>query len=394
MHDLDATLDALEEELGIGTNSKNEPYYMNNQFGKEHVTTATATATTNSDFISQAFPFSELVPSILKELQLAFIRLVALIVIPIPATLESIESLVSADKHVKSESSLRQQSSSMISITSLHGNLTFTEFLTQTVASYYSIIIDTLQQDLDRDGLETSLSKACQLFIDSSYLSQSSEFIFITIENCIVDLFGSDSFDSLTVSKAHDHVINKFRKLTTDAQNLMYKVLSSKINELLESLVFINYAPDAPPVNEAKQLNLAGQNLSWVHESVISIIDFLTIRFMCFTHLPQAIREEIHFKACEKVASGILNYILSDKVTKLNVFCLVSLDADCKRLISFADDCGITDLRKCFLELHEMIRAVLHPDLQALSDDIAFRKTAFPKVQPIRLAVLLEKVSL
>ena len=58
----------------------------------------------------------------------------------------------------------------------------------------------------------------------------------------------------------------------------------------------------------------------------------------------------------------------------------------------FADSCGIAHLRQCFAELKELIRASLHPDLQQMAENANMRRSLFPRLDPLRLASLLEKV--
>ena len=59
----------------------------------------------------------------------------------------------------------------------------------------------------------------------------------------------------------------------------------------------------------------------------------------------------------------------------------------------FADSCGIAHLRQCFAEVKEIVRASLHPDLQQMADNVNLRKSLFPRLDPLRLAALLEKVN-
>ena len=65
-----------------------------------------------------------------------------------------------------------------------------------------------------------------------------------------------------------------------------------------------------------------------------------------------------------------------------------------KRLQSFADSCGIKQLRQCFTELSELVKALLHPDLVSFGDNSHIRKSLFPQVDPGRLARIIEKVRL
>ena len=49
-------------------------------------------------------------------------------------------------------------------------------------------------------------------------------------------------------------------------------------------------------------------------------------------------------------------------------------------------------MRQCFAELKELVRACLHPDLQQMADNVNLRRSLFPRLDPLRLAALLEKV--
>lgn len=82
---------------------------------------------------------------------------------------------------------------------------------------------------------------------------------------------------------------------------------------------------------------------------------------MCMTYLPQSTRDAAHFTCCTRVTNGIIQYILSPKVTHINVLCILNFDLDIKRLEKFADGTGVAQLSHCFLELKELVRSILHP---------------------------------
>lgn len=65
--------------------------------------------------------------------------------------------------------------------------------------------------------------------------------------------------------------------------------------------------------------------------------------------------------------TGILEHLLSSsKVPSLNVLCVLAFDLDVRKLVQFADSCGIPNLRQCFDEMGAVIKAILHPDLPQL----------------------------
>jgi hypothetical protein len=127
-------------------------------------------------------------------------------------------------------------------------------------------------------------------------------------------------------------------------QEIVFELLSNKITDLLGSLVFINFTPGNPG------------NGNFTHESVDEIIDFLKITFMWLTHLPQSARDAANFTSMTRVATGILDHILSPAVASINLFCLAILDNDVKKLIQFANSCGVPHLKQCFQELYETIK--------------------------------------
>mmetsp|Transcript_32335 Transcript_32335/g.46644 ORF Transcript_32335/g.46644 Transcript_32335/m.46644 type:complete len:205 (+) Transcript_32335:229-843(+) len=170
------------------------------------------------------------------------------------------------------------------------------------------------------------------------------------------------------------------RGIVTQSQDLIFELLSIKVKDLLSFLVFVQFEPDVMPTGP--------------HESIDSLIDFLQITFMWLTHLPVAVREAVHFTCCSKVASCIMEHILSPShVPSLNILCVVALELDLRRLIQFADSCSIPNLRQCFDELLALIKALLHPDLPQLADNIPLRRQLFPQLNIGKLAILLDKLT-
>jgi hypothetical protein len=503
MMDVDAQLDALEQEMGLST--VNPSYRNGNVFTSSSTTSSGSGGTGAGDaltspypsrtmggqgsssfvpvqkgignntsddaqakFITQTYPFSAFVPIMLTELHFALVRLFLFVMVPAPESWtrhrrqqDKVARLVAAqggsngsvlevsagalEPHdatgnrsttptqflapgsrsnnkgasnnnrstTPPPAALAANANSNVSVGNimLHlasvANIHITDFLCRNLLGLFALLCDQLQACLQRDGLETALSKACQIAIDSTFIALSVDFYFSLLETNLDLLFGADSYDPNLLAQTQEIVLQRLRRVSSQAQDLIFELLANKIDALLESLQFIDYAPEYPPIamspNPSGQhtqqhqqvsfmVNLGAANTAWVHESIDSLVEFLTITFMCFTHLPQSVREAVHFTSCAKLAHGILDFLLSDRVPKINIYALVALDADVKRLMAFADSCGIPDLRHCFDELHEMIKAVLHPDLAQLGEDMHFRMKLFPHVSAEKLAQLLDKV--
>ena len=58
----------------------------------------------------------------------------------------------------------------------------------------------------------------------------------------------------------------------------------------------------------------------------------------------------------------------------------------------FSENTNVMHLKHCFEELHELTKAVLHQDLLQFSDNKTLRKNLFPSLNPLKLAIILEKV--
>lgn len=86
-------------------------------------------------------------------------------------------------------------------------------------------------------------------------------------------------------------------------------------------------------------------------------------------------------------------HLLSPATPHLNAAAVLALDMDVKKFEAFADKCGVRHLRQCFSELKELLRALLDPDLGPMADSVPLRKQLYPRLDPKRLAVLLEKMA-
>ena len=161
------------------------------------------------------------------------------------------------------------------------------------------------------------------------------------------------------------------------AQDVIVESLGKKVEEMLGSLVFINYVPEVLPKS--------------AHEAIEDIVEYLQVIMMGLTHLPRAAREVAYFTCCNAVAQGVLQHVLSSKVTALNVLSLAALDLDCRRLAQYAISTGVPSLSQCFAEVHELVQAAIHPDLPKLADDPALRRRLFPRLDNGKLSMVLEK---
>jgi hypothetical protein len=233
-----------------------------------------------------------------------------------------------------------------------------------------------------KDANDTPLSKACQISVDTTVLILALDDIWELIENGLKQYRWTERTETIEIllSTCMNDSIDLLITIVNKSQDLIFEILTYKIDDLLSSLVFIDFEPEKKPVE--------------AHECIDQLVDYLQTTFMWLTYLPKTIREAVHFTCCTKISNSILSFLLSTKkCKKINFFCIAGVELDCKKLIQFADNTNVLHLKHCFEELHEVVKAVLHPDLLHFSENKSLRKSLFPSLNPSKLAIILEKVS-
>ena len=166
--------------------------------------------------------------------------------------------------------------------------------------------------------------------------------------------------------------------MCSHAQDVIFTLLTRKIDDLLSSLVFI---PTLPSFTSRSP-----------HPEIEELISFLQVTFMCLTNLPRSIREAAYVACCQHVCTSITSFLFSDRVPQLNALCLLTFDADVKHLETFASSCGVSNLATCFGPLKSLIKAIMHHDLPQFGDNVHLMHKHFPRLNPVTLANLLDKL--
>lgn len=240
------------------------------------------------------------------------------------------------------------------------------------------ILADVMSTELTREGDQTALSKACQISIDAAALAQAVNNLGYVLSETLSLSQWSDVAE-LTMRTSISNARNKFLSVASKSYEFILELLLAKVDDLLGSLCFVNW--------EAATLPIAP------HDEVKQIVEYLRVTLMWLTHLPRSVRESAHFTSCKRIASGIMDFITSPRVPRISVVAIANLDLDIASLYAFADSCGLPALRKCFDDLRDLIKAVMHPKLMDFGDkDIALRNTTFPKLDPLKLSQIVEKI--
>lgn len=256
------------------------------------------------------------------------------------------------------------------------------EVVCKSVLSAFESIAQIYYNILKEDGVDTTVSKACQVSIDASCLASGSDALWATIEQLLSHFRWTESMN-LHLPRTIVSAKTCISKLATQSQEFMFELLGAKIDELLTSISLMDWKPSRRPVENAR---------SYIDE----LIDFLRATLGCLSSLPGSAIEAAYFHSCSHVASGVITYITSPQVAAINVNCLLGLEMDVMKLEKFADDSQIPNLRQCFTELNSLITALTSSDLIGISKDdsrgMEKRQQRHPQLNTRHLATVLEKI--
>ena len=296
------------------------------------------------DFVPHTLPFSELVPVLMRHFNIMMIRY--------------------------SQFTVHND-----------GLLAAGHSLCNSVVMSFFAVTHVLEHEMEKDAMETPLSKVCQIYIDASSLSYCCVSFREVVANVLIQANWFETIDSDL-----DEIMLQCRKsldqLAIEAQHLIFELLSTKIVDLMSSLQFVNWVPTMLPTGP--------------HDSISEIVDYLRATFMWITYLPQTIREAAHFTCCGKINQGILEFILSPKVQKINMLSVRALQLDVQMLDEFAGGCGIPQLKDSFIQCRELVNGLMHRELVKFGE-ASLRKVNhfehhFPNLDIANLSLMIDKV--
>lgn len=173
-----ANLDALEDEVGLGLSlsstsapltastsaSMNSTHDHNQQQHTTHPQGHPPHSNSNlpsysHTFIAQTFPFSETVCLVMHELHVLLVRY----------ALFSVRNVLLGARG---------------------------EAMCLAVEKAFDVICETFEKELLRDGMDTPLSKACQISIDSTTFALASDTLWIIIEKILSHFHWAESIDT------------------------------------------------------------------------------------------------------------------------------------------------------------------------------------------------------
>ncbi len=167
------------------------------------------------------------------------------------------------------------------------------------------------------------------------------------------------------------------------AQDRLMELVRHKIDDLLSSSCFVDWAPVEP--SRAP------------HGYMSDVVDYLAVTFSCLARLPKEARDTLHFTSCTQVARALLNMLCGDNidagkgVTEINMYGIYNLSLDLQMLEGFAQGCVVLNLRECFSELRQMLQLLLSGQLEEHALDPVVRFELYPYISLEKLARVLAK---
>ena len=195
-----ANLDALEAEMGIDSAGAG---------GDDGAGDAALPAAAAKSPYPMQFPFSSLVPLAQHALFMTITRIIAF----------TAKSSLSTNR---------------------------CDVVCSTILRVYEGVAATLGKELSKDGVDTPLTKVCQISIDAAALAAASDAVWQMLTACQRRLRWNQGRDGLMAS-CSTSAKSILMQVSLTAQDVIVELLGKKVNDLLESIVFIDYLPEVLP---------------------------------------------------------------------------------------------------------------------------------------------------
>ena len=126
----------------------------------------------------------------------------------------------------------------------------------------FHTVARVFQTTMAADGTDITLSKAVQISIDIEALVAASEDVWKLLNNALHHFRLTDNLLQI-ISTGQKESIESLKKQVSASQSLLFDLISRKVEELLGSVVFIDFEPTSMP--------------SGPHDSIEVIINFLDV---------------------------------------------------------------------------------------------------------------------
>eukprot|EP01041_Mallomonas_annulata_P004974 gene4974-9946_t len=228
----------------------------------------------------------------------------------------------------------------------------------------------------DSTTVTTTFENICQICSDVLVLSVVSSNIMTMVSESVTAFHWTLPVQpSSTVGKQAPSPLDK---VAFAAQDSIFEQLNSEIESRMSTLRLIKWdAADVLPRG--------------AHTQIEAVVTYMKTALSTLSFLPVAVREAAHFTCCSLVCRSIVDFLIN-KVNKVNMLVIFHLNLDVKCLETFADSCAVPQLGLCFLELRELVHALLIPDLSTLVDSPLQKQSLFPTLDPFKLGCVLEKI--
>lgn len=125
------------------------------------------------------------------------------------------------------------------------------DVVVQTVLEGILSFAKAMQSDLTRDGTATPLAKSCQISVDASVLQQACLLLYKrVIGNALAVYQWTDSSSDLNMATALKRVNKELTAVSNQAMDTIFENLGHKVDDLLSSLQYEDWEPQAYPLRK------------------------------------------------------------------------------------------------------------------------------------------------
>ena len=155
-----------------------------------------------------------------------------------------------------------------------------------------------LKEDLECDGADTPLVKACQISVDANALAYGLSSVRETVLQCL-DEHALHHVSDEEVDAAMDPGMRVLEEVANTSKEIALELLTGKVDMLTESLCFIDWQGSSSEAGP--------------HDVVSSVTEFLTVTMASLSQMPRPAVESIHFAVCARISRNFLEFIMAER---------------------------------------------------------------------------------
>eukprot|EP00743_Colponemidia_sp_Colp-15_P005838 GILK01006273.1.p1 GENE.GILK01006273.1~~GILK01006273.1.p1 ORF type:complete len:952 (-),score=178.29 GILK01006273.1:34-2889(-) len=167
-----------------------------------------------------------------------------------------------------------------------------------------------------------------------------------------------------------------FLQVRGRCEDAIYEVLRSKIDDFISLAGGLSWTPN--------NIN------AYPHDFVSDLVIFFTTTMQSLRYLPANVVSASYFFGCKHASKAFIDTLTGPTVGRWNILAMYNLQLDIALLEDFADTCGISGLRECFLEARQLVDLIVGGEIEQILDP-NIRQLHFSRVNLSKLLIILDK---